>query len=71
MGVLLKMALCVTGLLTMSQQATAQNLRGVSPSRLPAEGADILASIRDEKALSKDIESKLAKLIEDFTKSFA
>lgn len=38
---------------------------------LRTKGADILASIRDEKALSKDIESKLAKLIEDFTKSFA
>jgi F-type H+-transporting ATPase subunit alpha len=38
---------------------------------LRSKGADILATIRDEKALSKETEGKLAKFIEDFTKSFA
>ena len=38
---------------------------------LRSKGADILAAIRTEKVLSKDTEAKLAKLIEDFTKSFA
>ena len=38
---------------------------------LRSKGADILAAIRDEKALSEDTEGKLAKLIEDFTKTFA
>jgi len=38
---------------------------------LRSKGAGILATIRDEKALSKETESKLAKFIEDFTKSFA
>ena len=34
-------------------------------------GADILASIRTEKALSKETEAKLAKLIENFLKTFS
>ncbi|MCW8915376.1 MAG: F0F1 ATP synthase subunit alpha [Magnetovibrio sp.] len=38
---------------------------------LRSKGEDILATIRDEKALSDDTEAKLAKLIEDFTKTFA
>ena len=38
---------------------------------LRSKGADILSTIREEKALSKDTEAKLAKFIEDFTKSFA
>jgi len=38
---------------------------------LRSKGADILASIRDDKALSEDTEAKLAKFTEDFTKSFA
>ena len=38
---------------------------------LRSKGADILATIRDEKALSDETEGKLAKFIEDFTKSFA
>jgi len=38
---------------------------------LRSKGADILATIRDEKALSEETEGKLAKFIEDFTKSFA
>jgi len=38
---------------------------------LRSKGADILATIREEKALSKDNEAKLAKFIKDFTKSFA
>jgi len=38
---------------------------------LRSKGADILATIRDEKALSGETEGKLAKFIEDFTKSFA
>ncbi|MEG3619383.1 F0F1 ATP synthase subunit alpha [Magnetovibrio sp. PR-2] len=36
-----------------------------------SKGADILATIRDEKALSEETEGKLAKFIEDFTKTFA
>ena len=38
---------------------------------LRSKGADILATIRDEKALSEETEGKLAKFTEDFTKSFA
>jgi len=38
---------------------------------LRSKGADILSAIRTEKALSKDTEDKLAKLIDGFTKSFA
>jgi len=38
---------------------------------LRSKGADILATIRDEKALSDETEGKLAKFTEDFTKSFA
>jgi len=38
---------------------------------LRSKGADILASIRDEKKLSEETEGKLAKLIDGFTKSFA
>lgn len=38
---------------------------------LRTKGADILAAIRDEKALSKELEAKLAKFVEDFTKTFA
>lgn len=38
---------------------------------LRSKGTDILAAIREEKALSEETEGKLAKLIEDFTKSFA
>jgi len=38
---------------------------------LRSRGADILATIREDKALSKDLEGKLAKFIKDFTKSFA
>jgi F-type H+-transporting ATPase subunit alpha len=38
---------------------------------LRSKGSDILAAIRDEKVLSEETEGKLAKLIEDFTKSFA
>ena len=35
------------------------------------KGQDILAAIRDEKALSEDTEGKLKALLEDFVKSFA
>jgi len=35
------------------------------------KGQDILASIRDEKALSEETEGKLKALLEDFTKTFA
>ena len=38
---------------------------------LRSKGDSILAVIREEKALSKENEAKLAKFIEDFTKSFA
>ena len=38
---------------------------------LRSKGADILATIRDDKALSEETEGKLAKFTEDFTKSFA
>jgi len=38
---------------------------------LRAKGVEILSTIRDEKALSEDTEGKLAKFIEDFTKTFA
>ena len=38
---------------------------------LRTKGSDILATIRDEKALSDDTTAKLAKFIDDFTKSFA
>ncbi len=38
---------------------------------LRSKGADILSTIRDEKALSDETEGKLAKFIEDFTKTFA
>jgi len=38
---------------------------------LRSKGSEILATIRDEKALSKETEAKLSKFIEDFTKSFA
>ena len=38
---------------------------------LRSKGADILSTIRDEKALSEETEGKLAKFIEDFTKTFA
>jgi len=38
---------------------------------LRAKGGDILTAIRDEKALSEETEGKLAKFIEDFTKTFA
>ena len=38
---------------------------------LRSKGDSILAVIREEKALSKETEAKLAKFVEDFTKSFA
>lgn len=38
---------------------------------LKAKGGEILTAIREEKVLSEETEGKLAKLIEDFTKSFA
>ncbi len=41
MGELFKMALCVTGILTMSQQVTAQNSQGANPSRLPGSAGPL------------------------------
>ncbi len=38
---------------------------------LRAKGEDILTTIREEKVLSDETEGKLAKFIEDFTKTFA
>ena len=36
-----------------------------------ADGTDILASIRDEKALTEDTEAKLAKFLDDFARTFS
>jgi F-type H+-transporting ATPase subunit alpha len=40
-------------------------------AEMRAKGADILNSIRTEKALSEETETKLAKFMDDFAKSFA